>query len=250
VRWLDLRLVPVAATVWIGSLIAPALQPGMLVATAVAASALAGLLAARFPAPLGRAAAAVLVALAVAAACAAVRGESRFASPLGPLARSGSVVRLVLRIDGTPHRVSGVGAPRVAVDATVVRLETGTRTGTTSDGVVLFAAAAAWESVLPGQTVRCIAKVAPAASGDSVVAVVSARGPPETVSGPGRLQRAAEHLRTGLSSSARRMLPADAGGLLPGLVVGDTSALDPVLADDFRSAGLTHLVAVSGTNVG
>ena len=42
------------------------------------------------------------------------------------------------------------------------------------------------------------------------------------------------------------MLPR---GLLPGLVDGDTSELDPVLAERFRVAGLTHLTAVSGTNL-
>ena len=36
--------------------------------------------------------------------------------------------------------------------------------------------------------------------------------------------------------------------MLPGLVDGDTADLDPVLAEHFRIAGLTHLVAVSGTN--
>jgi competence protein ComEC len=44
------------------------------------------------------------------------------------------------------------------------------------------------------------------------------------------------------------VLPPAERGLLPGLVDGDTSNLDPVLIDRFRAAGLTHLVAVSGTN--
>ena len=33
------------------------------------------------------------------------------------------------------------------------------------------------------------------------------------------------------------------------MVDGDTSQLDPVLENRFRTAGLTHLVAVSGTNL-
>jgi competence protein ComEC len=45
------------------------------------------------------------------------------------------------------------------------------------------------------------------------------------------------------------MLDPRSAGLLPGLVVGDTRAMDPVLAEDFRRAGLTHLTAVSGANV-
>src|ERR671920_269246 len=38
-------------------------------------------------------------------------------------------------------------------------------------------------------------------------------------------------------------------GLLPGLVDGDVSRLPASVKDDFRSVGLTHLTAVSGTNV-
>ncbi|HEY7009755.1 MAG TPA: ComEC/Rec2 family competence protein, partial [Jatrophihabitantaceae bacterium] len=48
--------------------------------------------------------------------------------------------------------------------------------------------------------------------------------------------------------AAAGVLPAEERGLLPGLVDGDTNGLDPVLAERFRVAGLTHLVAVSGTN--
>ena len=44
-------------------------------------------------------------------------------------------------------------------------------------------------------------------------------------------------------------LPPAERGLLPGLVDGDTSALPEATAQDFRTAGLTHLVAVSGSNV-
>ena len=39
-----------------------------------------------------------------------------------------------------------------------------------------------------------------------------------------------------------------AAGLLPGLVVGDTRSMDPVLDEDFQRAGLA-LTAVSGPNV-
>ena len=37
--------------------------------------------------------------------------------------------------------------------------------------------------------------------------------------------------------------------LIPALVTGDDAALPPELADDFRTSGLTHLLAVSGTNL-
>ena len=45
------------------------------------------------------------------------------------------------------------------------------------------------------------------------------------------------------------MLPPASAGLLPGLAVGDTSRLTAEVEADFRTAGLTHLLAVSGANL-
>jgi competence protein ComEC len=44
-------------------------------------------------------------------------------------------------------------------------------------------------------------------------------------------------------------LPADARGLLPGLVIGDTSRTPAALDDAMLVTGMTHLSAVSGSNV-
>ena len=82
-----------------------------------------------------------------------------------------------------------------------------------------------------------------------MVGVVSARGPPSPLGGPGPLQQAAGALREGLATSAGRVLDPRPAGLLPGLVVGDTRSMDPVLDEDFQRAGLAHLTAVSGANV-
>ncbi|WP_392452532.1 ComEC/Rec2 family competence protein [Corynebacterium dentalis] len=44
-------------------------------------------------------------------------------------------------------------------------------------------------------------------------------------------------------------LPRDEAGLIPGMVVGDTSGQSPEAGDWFVSTGLSHLTAVSGANV-
>jgi len=62
-------------------------------------------------------------------------------------------------------------------------------------------------------------------------------------------QRAAGALRTKLHQASSRVLGGEPGGLLPGLVVGDTSGLTPELSADSKTTGLTHLTAVSGSNV-
>jgi competence protein ComEC len=76
-------------------------------------------------------------------------------------------------------------------------------------------------------------------------------GPAAPVAEPRWWWRAAERLRSGLvvAAGADGADGGDGAVLLPGLVVGDTSAQPPDLADDMRTAGLTHLTAVSGANV-
>ena len=247
--WLDLRLVPVAATVWMATLLAPHLPPAPLVGVALGGSAIAGLLAARSRSSVAAVTAAVLTALAATAVCAAVREAALNGSPVREAARPGRSLDLVVELDGDPRPVSGTVARRVVVAATVREVHEPDRLVATHDHVVLFAAADPWERLVSGQTVRVRASAGAAPAGSGVAALVSARGPPTVVGRPSWVQRAAESIRTGLGASARRVLPDDPAGLLPGLVVGDTRSLDPVLAEDFRTAGLTHLVAVSGANV-
>ncbi|MEV0205486.1 ComEC/Rec2 family competence protein [Streptomyces sp. NPDC050788] len=68
------------------------------------------------------------------------------------------------------------------------------------------------------------------------------------MAGPSDVQRFAGRLRAGLRE-ATDGLPADARALLPGLVVGDTSRITPELDEAFKETDLTHLLAVSGSNL-
>ena len=86
------------------------------------------------------------------------------------------------------------------------------------------------------------------ATGQPAAAVLTLAGPPERLGRPPPLQTAAGDLRAGLRRAADG-LPPEERGLLPGLVLGDTSRLPADLQADFRTAGLTHLVAVSGANL-
>jgi competence protein ComEC len=191
----------------------------------------------------------VLAALAVTAATAAVREAARESSPLAGVAEGRRTVELVLELDADPTAVRGVGPSRAVVEATVTALEDGGTRTRLDDAVVLFGPADEWRGLLPGQVVRVRAAVAPAAAEKGVVARLSARAPPVPVGEPSAVQWVAGELREGLREAAVRVLGPQAGGLLPGLVVGDTQAMDPVLVEDFRRAGLAHLTAVSGANV-
>jgi competence protein ComEC len=245
--WVDLRLVPVAVTIWVAALAGPHIATAVLAGVSVVAGGLAGLGQRRAATP--AVLLAVLAALAVGGGLSAVRSAVRDGSPLRAVAAEGRTAEVTLELDGDPHVLDGVGASRMVADATVIALVAdGGRTRLHAE-VLLFGPAADWQEVLPGQEVRVRAGVALPRSGDDVVAVLSARGPPTPVGEAPTAQRAAGALRDGLSASADRMLPDRPAGLLPGLVVGDTRALDPVLADQFRRAGLSHLTAVSGANV-
>ncbi len=58
----------------------------------------------------------------------------------------------------------------------------------------------------------------------------------------------ANHLRRLLESGAQS-LPADSRAMFSGMVYGDDRSQSPRLYDDFRAAGLGHLLVVSGQNV-
>ncbi|GLW14012.1 membrane protein [Streptomyces sp. NBRC 13847] len=109
----------------------------------------------------------------------------------------------------------------------------------------------AWRGLLPSTRIRVVARAAPPLSpADQVGAVlrVTAAAPPVRVGAPTALERLAGSLRAGLREATDGLSP-DARALLPGLVVGDTSRVPPDLDDAFRATDLTHLLAVSGSNL-
>lgn len=104
------------------------------------------------------------------------------------------------------------------------------------------------EKVLPGQQVRFSAKLSAAPIGKPFAGYLNFLEEPVLVEAAPRYQMLAAQLRAGLHESLR-LSPESAQGLVPGLAIGDSSALNPKLAEQMKSAGLTHLIAVSGTNV-
>ncbi len=74
------------------------------------------------------------------------------------------------------------------------------------------------------------------------------RAEPRVTRVPGPLWQWRNELRLGLREDA--LASGHRGGrLLPGLVVGDTEPQDARMLDDMRTVSLTHVSAVSGTNV-
>ncbi|MEW1902801.1 ComEC/Rec2 family competence protein [Streptomyces sp. NPDC086147] len=108
-----------------------------------------------------------------------------------------------------------------------------------------------WLRLLPSTRLRVGGRLAPPSHpGEPFAAVlkVDGGGPPRIVGRPNALQRTAGELRAGLRRATEGLDP-DARALLPGLVVGDTSRIGPELKDAFEATDLTHLLAVSGSNL-
>ncbi|MFF8604727.1 ComEC/Rec2 family competence protein [Streptomyces sp. NPDC015346] len=108
-----------------------------------------------------------------------------------------------------------------------------------------------WLRLLPSTRLRVEARLSPPLrEGDRVAAVlrVDGAGPPRITGPPSAVQRTAGDLRAGLRRATEGLEP-DARALLPGLVVGDTSRIEPELSDAFEATDLTHLLAVSGSNL-
>lgn len=82
-----------------------------------------------------------------------------------------------------------------------------------------------------------------------VAAQLRTRSAVQRVAGPGPLIAATNDMRARMRQAADRHLPTDDAALLVGLVTGDTTGQTQERAERFEAVGLTHLVAVSGSNV-
>ncbi|MET9672930.1 ComEC/Rec2 family competence protein [Streptomyces sp. NPDC006482] len=205
----------------------------------------------------------VLLCAAVGAASAGLHAADLRRGPVPGLAREYGRAQLEVTVTSDPRltrpRVRGNAMAPVSVllDGEVTRVER-------SDGAVHRTRAPVllvvppgegreeWLRLLPSTRLRVEARLAPPLRpGEpfAAVAKVDGAGPPRIVGPPSAPQRTAGELRAGLRRATEGLAP-DARALLPGLVVGDTSRIGPELRDAFEATDLTHLLAVSGSNLG
>ncbi|SCG79307.1 Competence protein [Micromonospora humi] len=254
----DLRLAGFAVAAWLAALAGlhlSARATAGLAAVAAALAAVAGLrLRRERPAPIRRygwIALAVLLGVLCGAAATGARLAVRDAAPIRALVTERALVTADLVVRDDPRRVRGSpGRPApllVRVDLVRLTGPDGSQVIGPVRGLVL-ATDPGWQGLLPGQRVTTRGRLAEPRGGDLTAAVLSATGAPTRRGAPSWAQRAAGTLRAGLQRACEP-LPDAPGGLLPGLVVGDTSRLLPEVEEDFRDTGMTHLNAVSGANV-
>ncbi len=263
-RSADFRLVPLALGAWAGAAAGLCLHAttDLLIAGVAAVVPVVGWAigqgAGRSPQrwrPWAAVALALTAGLSLGFSTAGPRVATRDALPVGALAGDTSV-EVIAVVTDDPRRITGTGGSTSYLIPVRVKEvhRSGLAPGTTprpagSDArIIVLTTEVAWHELLPGQLVSGVGQIERPRGGDLTAAVLRARGTPRLIGAPPWYQRAAGRLRTGLQRACRS-LPVEPAGLLPGLAVGDTSRLTPELADAFRAAGLTHLVAVSGSNV-
>lgn len=171
------------------------------------------------------------------------------AGPVPELARQRAVVRVEGSVVTEPRLVQRADERE---DLVVLRLRLTSVEGRGRQAAVrtpvLVLAEEDWLEVSWRQRVGALARLGPPDPGQDVVALLSPLTPPEAVGELPLVLRTAEHARERLRASVGP-LPADARGLIPGLVIGDTSLTPPELTDAMLVTGLSHLSAVSGSNV-
>ena len=162
--------------------------------------------------------------------------------------RASATVEAVILSDPRVIQTKGVRPTELVVVRASVRTVVGRGQVSASSSPVLVFGDKTWAQVRWQEKVRARGRFDVADPGDDVVAVFNPSGAPETVGEPGVVADVAEHVRSGLRDAVAG-LPEDARGLLPGLVIGDTSRTPQSLTDAMLATGMTHLSAVSGSNV-
>ncbi|PKH42781.1 competence protein ComEC [Nocardioides alpinus] len=239
----DLRALALGAGAWVGALLV-LLLPGWVALVAVCTVVLVVAGGAR-----GRRWSAAwlgpVAALAAVAGIATLQQTLVETSPLTGLADDGAVVSVRLQVTSDVRVVAGQYGDLQVAQARVQRVE-GRGRAWHLDAPVVLMASADWPRFALGTAVETTARLVPAE--DDVAALVRPTGEPRVVAEPDVWWDAAAAVRRSVRAAVAGR-DADARELVPALVVGDDGGLDPALADDFRTTGLTHLLAVSGTNL-
>jgi competence protein ComEC len=162
--------------------------------------------------------------------------------------RATGTVEAVVLSDPRVVQTKGVRPTELVIVRVSVRTVVGRGQRSESSTPVLVFGQKNWAHVRWRETIRASGRFDVADPGDDVVAVFNPSTAPRSIGEPGLIPDVAEHVRSGLRDAVSG-LPDDARGLLPGLVIGDTSRTPESLTQAMLTTGMTHLSAVSGSNV-
>ena len=177
-----------------------------------------------------------------------LRQQSLESSAVSQYFNESAVVTVQLATD--PHltvkRVSGRNflPPSYSALASLREIKIEERTFKLKVPVRLIARDSEIAKLLPGQKISAQVQILQSKE-PRVAALLIANQKVKLLSQPSRWAATLGKIRLGLRTASGT---GDAGSLIPGMVLGDTSLQSENFRNDMRRSGLTHLVAVSGAN--
>ncbi|MCB0895299.1 MAG: ComEC/Rec2 family competence protein [Nocardioidaceae bacterium] len=189
---------------------------------------------------------AVVLVLGGAGCVTGLRAAQVAGSPVAALAADRAVVRVEGTVASDPRRTTGPYGD-VVVTRVDVREVTGRGATYALSVPVLVLGDTDWSELALGSRIEASGRLGPG-DGADLAAVLGARGPPVVTADADAWWDAAAAVRASIRDTVAGR-PEAQRALVPALVDGDDSGVDEDLADDFRATGLTHLLAVSGTNL-
>jgi competence protein ComEC len=241
VRQADLRMLPLAAAGWGAAWLGTGGAPSGIAAAA------AGATVALVVAGWRRSAMLLTVALVIAAiaSTAFVGGYQLRHGPVAHLAAHEAIVSADLEVRTDPHRIASKGTTPAAgvMKAVTVRVEGRGQTWLVRTPVLVVISGQhreQWLRLPVGTRVAADGRAGTPDRSSDVGAVLSMRSSPVVIEEPSRGLRLVERVRAGLRRAVADR-PPEPRGLVPALVLGDTSGLDAELTRDFQTTGLTHL---------
>ncbi|MET0866082.1 MAG: DNA internalization-related competence protein ComEC/Rec2 [Nakamurella sp.] len=253
----DFRLVPAALAIWAGMLLAlliPVVTWWVMAAALLAAVVITAL---RFRNWLGWLV--IPGSLLAAVTVAALQLGEQANEPLSYAAERGSWAAVSVTVAGFPRAVDAGFVPpdagtsaqqdqsRWRVLAVVESAVVAGRSWQPTIGITVYGQGSAWSEVTPGQLLTISGRLGQQTMGPTQQIILRARDPPTLLAAAPWWNAVAGVVREHLSANAA-LLDGDAAGLLPGLVVGDTSGIADQLDADAKTTGITHLLAVSGSH--
>lgn len=221
----------------------------------------------KVPAPVRRSsgwalAAVAVLAVSLAATAVAARSGARSPEPLAEASDAGRSVTVLVTVteksviddatrgslwDRAEDADAGARATTQRIRGTITELQLGEKRYGLHVPALLFATVGDEYPVAIGSVLEATAVPRTTPPGDGVAVLLFASRPAEVVSAPPWFLAWASATRSGFVDRAST-LPGSGGELLPGLAVGDTTAVSEGLDAAMTTSSLSHLTAVSGAN--
>ena len=187
-----------------------------------------------------------LIAIAVIGAAVALAAPARTPPVIVDALESGAAVSVVVELEQTVTTRDGA-AWGSSADALLVAVETGAGESVALRVPVRLLGLSVSERLPLGTRLEGLVRLVLLDPGDDRVALARPLMPLEPVTRPAPLLGATDDLRAGFLT-LMQPFAGDGADLLPGLAIGDTTAVGDDLDEAMKRSALSHLTAVSGAN--